>query len=184
MNEKFLKEYFSIPNLLSYLRIILLPIYFVLYLNEHYYIAAGLMIFSLLTDMFDGKIARRFNMITNWGKMLDPVADKLTQGVIIISLCFHFPPMIILVVVFLAKEIYMIISGILLMGKGFMMDGAKMHGKVCTVVLDVIICAAMIFPDLPNVAIIIMVIIGCLFMMYSFIQYFKVYREEFRRLYN
>jgi len=184
MNVKILKEYFSIPNLLGYLRIILLPIYFCLYLNEHYYIAAGLMIFSFLTDTIDGKIARKYNMVTEFGKMLDPVADKLTQGVIAISLCFHYPPMIVLVVVFLAKEMYMIICGILLLGKGFMINGAQMHGKVCTVVLDIVICAAMLFNDLPEFVIIIMVIIGCAFMLYSFGRYFKIYRQEFRRLGN
>lgn len=184
MNEKVLKEYFSIPNLLSYLRIILLPIYFCLYLNEYYGVAAVLMIFSFLTDTLDGKIARKFNMVTSFGKMLDPVADKLTQGVIAISLCFHYPQMLILVIVFLAKEMYMIICGILLLGKGFMINGAQMHGKVCTVVLDIVICSAMLFPDLPDLAIVIMVIIGCVFMLYSFVQYFKMYKEEFRRFSN
>ena len=85
MKECVLKEYFSIPNLMGYFRILLIPVYLFLYIRaettEEYYMAAVVMLVSFLTDLFDGKIARRFDMVTEFGKILDPVADKVdTRG--------------------------------------------------------------------------------------------------------
>ena len=77
------KEVFTIPNLLSLFRLALIPIYVVIYLNAEaaweYFLAAGILAVSCLTDMIDGKIARHFNMISTVGKILDPIADKATQ---------------------------------------------------------------------------------------------------------
>ena len=74
------KEIFTIPNILSLLRLLLIPLYVTIYLNatsaEHYYLSAGILAVSCLTDLIDGKIARHFNMISNVGKILDPIADK------------------------------------------------------------------------------------------------------------
>ena len=77
------KEIFTIPNLLSFFRLILIPVYMTIYLHaskpSDYILAGSILAISCLTDMFDGKIARKFNMITTFGKFLDPLADKLTQ---------------------------------------------------------------------------------------------------------
>ena len=74
------KERFSIPNLMGYFRLLLIPVFCYLYLaKEAYHWAAGVVLLSSLTDLFDGMIARKFNMITNLGKALDPIADKLTD---------------------------------------------------------------------------------------------------------
>lgn len=81
-----LKDLFSIPNLMNYFHILLIPAYLLVYFHadsaDGYRIAAGILILSALTDMVDGKIARKFNMVTEWGKLLDPAADKLTQGAV------------------------------------------------------------------------------------------------------
>ena len=77
------KEVFTIPNFLSLFRLLLIPVYIIIYLNAEeitdYYIAGGILAVSCLTDLVDGQIARRFNMISTVGKVLDPLADKLTQ---------------------------------------------------------------------------------------------------------
>ena len=76
------KERFSIPNLMGYFRLLLIPVFCYLYLaKEAYHWAAGVVLLSSLTDLFDGMIARKFNMITNLGKALDPIADQLTHGI-------------------------------------------------------------------------------------------------------
>ena len=84
------KEIFTIPNLLSLFRLVLIPVYITIYLNAKeamdYYLAGGILAVSCLTDMIDGKIARHFNMITSFGKFLDPVADKATQFTLILCL--------------------------------------------------------------------------------------------------
>ena len=73
-------EILTIPNLLSLFRLALIPVYISIYLgarsNSDYFLAASILAVSCLTDMIDGKIARHFNMITNLGKLLDPIADK------------------------------------------------------------------------------------------------------------
>ena len=61
-------------------------------------------VISGITDFFDGKIARRFNMITDWGKMLDPIADKITLGAIIISMSFKYSIVVPMVVFYIIKE--------------------------------------------------------------------------------
>ena len=77
------KQIFSIPNLFGYFRILILPVIAWLYLNakepSDYYVVTGLLILSSCTDFLDGLIARKFHMITDIGKVLDPISDKLTQ---------------------------------------------------------------------------------------------------------
>ena len=89
------RELFSIPNLLSFFRLVLIPVYAYIYLNAtqtyQYFIAGSIMAVSCLTDMIDGKIARHFNMITTLGKILDPVADKVTQFTLTLCLSLKYP---------------------------------------------------------------------------------------------
>ena len=77
------KEILTIPNLLSLFRLLLIPVYVSIFLNAsvpaHYYRSGSILALSCLTDLIDGKIARRFNMISRVGQVLDPLADKITQ---------------------------------------------------------------------------------------------------------
>ncbi|MBO7690301.1 MAG: CDP-alcohol phosphatidyltransferase family protein, partial [Clostridia bacterium] len=68
----------TIPNLLSAIRILLIPVFLVLFLKGHYVAAVIVLVINGLTDTYDGKIARKFNQVSNLGKLLDPIADKLT----------------------------------------------------------------------------------------------------------
>ena len=101
------KEILTIPNLLSLFRLVLIPVYIVIYLNARnlpdYYLAAGILAVSCLTDLIDGKVARHFNMITTIGKILDPLADKATQFSLIICLTVRYPILWNIVVLFLAQ---------------------------------------------------------------------------------
>lgn len=80
----------TIPNWLCFLRIALIPVFSVLFIKEQYIAAFILMIIAAVTDLIDGKIARKFNMISNLGKILDPIADKLSQIAIVIILIVKF----------------------------------------------------------------------------------------------
>ena len=80
----------TIPNWLCCLRIALIPVFSFLFVKEHYVLAFIFMIVAALTDLFDGKIARKYNMVSNLGKMLDPIADKLSQMAIVIILLYKF----------------------------------------------------------------------------------------------
>ena len=78
------EEIWSIPNCMGYFRILLIPFFCVIYLNadsvKDYYLAAGLVLVSTITDLFDGKVARKFNMVTELGKFVDPLLISLRMG--------------------------------------------------------------------------------------------------------
>lgn len=148
---------FTVPNVLSMLRILLIPIYARIYLtaksNSAYYIATAIMVASVTTDAIDGFIARKYHMITKLGKALDPIADKLTQTVILACLTVKFwqyEQFIMLVGVFFGKELFMLIMGILCLKKGRMLNGALFVGKTCTTVLFVCMGLFMLFPNMNN----------------------------------
>ncbi len=136
------KEFFSIPNILGYFRLILVPVYLVLYFRAQdvtgYRSAAIVLAISGITDMLDGKIARKFNMITEWGKFLDPVADKITQLAVIVSLTFRFPCMRYVAFLLVIKELFMAVMGAVMMKRGKRMNGAQWYGKLCTALLFVL----------------------------------------------
>ena len=130
------KDLFTIPNLIGYLRILLIPVFCWLYIRaetpQDYLWATGVVLFSSFTDLFDGMIARKFNQVTELGKILDPVADKLTHGAMAFCLLTRYPLMWALVALMVLKEGYMAIMGIRSLKKGSMMDGAMWYGKICT----------------------------------------------------
>ena len=104
-----------------------------LYCINHDYAWAGyVLILSGITDIVDGYIARHFHMVSNFGKILDPIADKLTQVVMLICLALRFPLMIVPFVLMVVKEIYMSVSGILIIKKTKIVCGAEWHGKAAT----------------------------------------------------
>ena len=154
MNKNWKREYFSIPNLMGYLRIVLVPVYLWVYLtaqgSRDYYLAAGIMLVSFLTDLLDGQVARRFNMITEFGKVLDPVADKLTQGSIAISFLFRYPDLWPMVLVLVGKEAFMFVAGLCTLRMGKTIGGARWYGKVCTAVLDAVLLAILLAPELTS----------------------------------
>jgi cardiolipin synthase len=175
MKKNWLREYFSIPNLMGYFRILMLPVFLTLYVRadsrETYIIAFVILAVSFLTDFLDGKIARRFNMITDFGKALDPTADKLTQGTLILAVAFHYPLMWFLVAVFLLKEGYMAFMGLYLKKKKQVWNGAQWYGKVCTMILDVGLFVLLLFIHLPMWAADVIILVMALFMLFSLIKY-------------
>ncbi len=174
-------QLFSIPNLMGYFRILLIPVIVWRYVTAEtvtdYYIAAVIIGISGITDFLDGFVARRFHMITKVGKALDPIADKLIQGAIVLSLCFRYPYMIALMVLFIVKEGFMGIMGIIMLRRGKMLDGAKWFGKVCTAVLYVVMFLLILFPQLPESAVNGMILLCGALMLYSFVAYIPIFRK-------
>ena len=149
------KDIFSIPNILSFVRILLIPIFVWLYVTAgtsgEYYLAAAVVVASGITDFLDGQIARRCNMITEFGKFLDPLADKLTQGTLFLCIAINYPLMWILLAIWLLKEGFMAIMGlVLLKTKQTKLDGARWYGKVCTALIYAVMIALLLFPDMPE----------------------------------
>lgn len=133
INELF-EGWNTIPNWLSFIRIAAIPAFVVLFLKEHVLIAVIVMALAALTDLFDGKIARKYNMVSNLGKLLDPIADKLSQMAIVVVLIVKFwdDSIKYLFMFFIAKELVMILGGALLISMGLRPVAAEMWGKVAT----------------------------------------------------
>ncbi|MBM6838669.1 CDP-alcohol phosphatidyltransferase family protein, partial [Clostridium saudiense] len=147
-----------------------------------YYMAAAIIFLSGLTDFCDGFIARRFNQVTELGKLIDPIADKLTQAAIIIALMFKIKWMFFLVVLFVIKELSMLINGIVLLRKGKKLDGAMWFGKVSTAVFYLSTFIIILFPSLNIFIINILMIISAFFMALSFIMYMIEYVKMYKDL--
>ena len=143
----------TIPNLLCYFRMILIPVFVIVYFSAQnvkgFYWAAAIIALSGITDLLDGKIARKFNQITELGKFLDPLADKLTQGAMVFCLASRFSWMWLLVAIFIIKEGFMGIMGLISLRKGKKLDGAMWFGKVCTALLYFVFFLLLLFPEIP-----------------------------------
>ena len=128
----------TIPNWMCFVRIALIPVFSVLFVKESYIAAFIVMIVAALTDVFDGKIARKYNMVSNLGKILDPIADKLSQIAIVVILIVKFwsfdGPLKYLLFLFIFKELVMVIAGAILLSLGMRPVAAEVWGKVATVV--------------------------------------------------
>lgn len=173
------RDIFTIPNLLSLFRLVLIPIYVAIYLNAQdasdYYLAAGILTVSCLTDLIDGKIARHFNMISSLGKILDPLADKATQFTLIICLTMKYNVLWYLVGLFVLKESFQLIAGSLRLRKKKMLKGALISGKVCTTVLFVSLILMVMLPGLSENAVNIIACIDAVFMLAAFAEYVAAY---------
>ena len=183
------KEIMTIPNLLSLFRLVLIPVYMTIYLNANgvaanYYLAAGILAVSCLTDLIDGKIARHFNMISTVGKILDPLADKATQFTLILCLASRYSFLWYLVGLFVVKEGFQLIAGGVNLRKGKMLEGALLAGKICTTVLFVSLILLVMIPTMSNNAVFVIMVIDGGFMIVSFIQYIRAYFGKHKKIYD
>jgi len=173
------KDVFTIPNVLSLFRLVLIPIYVVIYLNAKdaadYYLAAGILAVSCLTDLIDGKIARHFNMISSLGKFLDPLADKATQFTLIMCLVVKYNILWYLVGIFVLKESFQLIAGGIILRKGKMLKGALYSGKICTTILFVSLILMVMLPNLSEKTVNIIALVDAVFMLIAFADYVVAY---------
>lgn len=178
------KEICSIPNILSYIRLLLIPVFVVLYVGADapgdYYLAAGVVLLSGLTDLFDGQIARRCNMITELGKALDPIADKLTQAAIVFCLMLRFPGVVFLMVLLVVKELFMGVCGLVLLRRGRKLDGAMWFGKVSTAVFYAVMLLLIALPEIPAAVVNGILVVTGFFLALSFALYIPVFVRMFR----
>ena len=170
--SKYEKKIVTIPNILSFFRICLLPAIVWLYGVENNYVWAGyILILSGVTDMADGYIARHFHMISNLGKILDPIADKLTQGVMLLCLVLRFHWMIMPFILMIAKEIYMSVSGILVIQRTGIVCGAQWHGKAATCFLYGMMILHIFWQEITPVASMVSIIACTVMIGISFVLY-------------
>lgn len=169
------KDVFTIPNILSVFRLALIPVYMVIYLNAQdpadYALAGMILAASCLTDMADGFIARKFNMISTLGKFLDPLADKATQFTLTLCLSIRYAVLRPVLALFVIKESFQLIASIFYYRRGKMLGGALIAGKVCTTVLFVSLIILVVFPQIGMETVRFIAVVDFAFLVYSFVCY-------------
>lgn len=166
----------NVPNALSLIRILLLPVFVIFYLMSNtnpplIFWACGVLLLSGLTDMFDGMIARKFNQITDLGKLLDPLADKLTQLTVVVCLTIRYPIVLYLLVICLIKELCQVIGGLFLIYRGAEIHGARWFGKVSTFVFYGAMAMIVLWTDMPRWLTVSLVVLVGMVMLFAFINY-------------
>lgn len=134
----------NIPNILTIIRFILIPFIFISVITHHYFIALIIFTISAITDILDGYIARKYNYITDIGKLIDPLADKLTQISLLLALTIlQILPWWILAIVFI-KECIMVITASVLYSKKDVVVYSKWYGKLATALFYLAIVSSLV----------------------------------------
>ena len=170
--KKMGSDFFNIPNMISIFRILLIPVIVYLYCFLHNdFWTLMVIIFSTLTDIADGIIARKCNMITDFGKFIDPVADKLTQITVFICLVTRFNLMLLPLIILVVKEVGSLVLRGVLFKKTGIVEGAHWHGKLSTGVVILIIVLHLVFPTMHASISSGLIIFSSLLMVYSGLLY-------------
>ncbi|MGI6256269.1 MAG: CDP-alcohol phosphatidyltransferase family protein [Acutalibacter sp.] len=180
--KKPINQNLTIPNALSVLRILIIPFFAWCFLQDKLPLAVGLLVLSGLTDCVDGFIARTLNQVTELGKMLDPLADKLTQGVVALCLAVKFPVIGPLLLVFIVKELVMLCCAVVLLKRKKRPCAAKWYGKVATVMFYVSVALIVVMDGFLHVEglafqVTSYVVLGltAAMMIYSAVRYFQIF---------
>lgn len=202
MFKDLFKNWNTVPNWLSFARIIMVPIFAYLFLNDgiknNVIWAVFVLALSGLSDFLDGKIARRFNQISDLGKVLDPVADKLTQITIAVLLYIKFSSssesliktFSWIFLVFIIKEFIMVLFGGIMIAIGLRPSAAEIYGKAATFVFYFVMIALFAFaPDvgafnylwtIPDTLLVVLVAISALLTVVAFVSYLPGVYKQFK----
>ncbi|MBR5900103.1 MAG: CDP-alcohol phosphatidyltransferase family protein [Clostridia bacterium] len=153
MQRTSLNKIITVPNLLSFFRIALVPVISYSFLNSHRITCASFIVLSFITDVLDGYIARKFNMVSALGKALDPVADKLTLFSLLLCVSVKNPILYALVGVFIIKEVTVGAEGLILLKLTGTTYSAKWYGKLTTGLLYATCFLMVAFNSLPTVVV-------------------------------
>ena len=142
-NKKIIKQksdLWTVPNILTYLRFALVVPFVILFLNEKYLESAICIGLSGISDCLDGFFARKLNQVTQLGKLLDPIADKITLISVMFCMAFYAPNVIPILVVLIAKDVAMLIGGVSLLKRKITPPAAEWFGKLATIVFYFAVC--------------------------------------------
>lgn len=173
-----MKRKLTIPNILSIIRLVLVVFFVVAFFIYENMLPAGIIaLIAALTDVADGYIARKYNMITDLGMILDPLADKLIQAAICLCIGYKYN-LIIIPLIFIIKETLMVIGGICIVKAGKKIPPSKWYGKLATLVFFAVTIAIMIFDKwMTKILTIALLLVAAVFMLFAFALYFVRYFE-------
>ncbi|MBQ9742878.1 MAG: CDP-alcohol phosphatidyltransferase family protein [Ruminococcus sp.] len=179
------KYIFTIPNILSYIRIILILPFVVLFLREKYIGAAMCIIASGLSDCVDGFLARKLNQQTELGKMLDPVADKLTLFAVGVCLAIVEHVFIPIIIILALKDLLMLVGASVMLRKKITPCGSEWYGKLGTVCFYFTVAGIVVFDlilGFENVRPLFLILLSltAVIMVYSLIRYSMIFRKTMK----
>lgn len=196
------KNCWTIPNLLSVIRIILVPFFAYFYMNGKIGISIVILVLSGLSDFFDGKIARKFNQISELGKLLDPVADKITQITLALLLYLSFAraadeslkAFSWVFLIFIGKEAFMVVFSVFMLILNLRPCAAEIFGKLATFAFYSIMIVIVAFGpeigllksvfELPNTLMMILVVISAILTVVAFISYIPDTLRQFKEKFS
>ena len=175
--------FFTIPNILSILRIFLIPFFMYAYIGPgNYVLTAILVIISGITDLADGFIARRFHLVSAAGKVIDPIADKLTQLAVMLCLITRFPHIIFPVILIVLKEFITGVLSLAALKKKGVIRGAAWHGKLNSVLLFAMMTMHLVWIGIPPAVsdISIFICLGSMILSFIFytVRYFRILKKS------
>jgi cardiolipin synthase len=170
----------TIPNLLSIFRLVLAFLFGSIWyryggMSEKHDVLMEILILSGVTDFLDGFIARKFNMVSELGKLLDPIADKVTQGVLLLCFFSEYKLVKYVFLLFLVKEGSMAAMGTKTMIKTGVNDGARWYGKLSTAVFYTVMVVLFLLPGIPETTANTLILCSGACMLLAFIMYLRHY---------
>ena len=174
-------DLWTVPNLLTYLRFVLVVPFVILFLNQKYLLSAICIGLSGISDCLDGFFARKLNQVTQLGKLLDPIADKVTLISVMLCMAFYAPNVIPILVVLIAKDVVMLIGGVSLLKRKITPPAAEWFGKLATIVFYFAVCIIVFMKAAINYENLllddILLSVTAVVMLYALYRYAKIYRE-------
>ena len=176
------RDLLTVPNLITFVRFLLVPPFVWFFLNENY-IMAGLMVgLSGLSDCFDGFFARKLNQVTSFGKILDPIADKVTLIAVAVCMVIYLPAILPIMLVLVAKEFLMLLGGFILLLRKMTPPAANIFGKVATVVFYFVICLIIFIKIMTGHENMVMITVGLVLVTLAMLTALAQYAVVFVRM--
>lgn len=162
----------TVPNFITVSRFFLIPVFIYLMLIKQYEFAIGVFLFAGFTDVLDGYIARKYNQVSDLGKILDPLADKTIQLAVLLMIVITdiVPNVLPLLIIVFSKEILMAIGSSVLWRKGVILQ-AVWYGKFSTVVFYLAVAFSILFRQYGRV----FLILAVTSQVFAFLMYLKSY---------
>ena len=177
--KHYIKENLTVPNLLSLIRIVIIPPMAKCLLRQNYIAAGAMLLISAISDALDGFIARKFNQITPLGKTLDPIADKLTLIALVVCINIIYPDILLFVMCLFVKEMLMLSGGAVLINFRIRPPAAKWYGKLSTVIFYTSVITLVVLKAVwgytNRTLTVTLLAVTTVFMMFSLVMYFTLF---------
>ena len=177
--KKLLMQKKNIPNILSLVRLLMIPAFVWIYFTEEApkLWSTAVFLSAEITDVIDGYLARKYNWITETGKILDPMADKLMQAAVMVSLSIENRFFIWIAAIFFAKELTMVTGALVLAKKISKVTPSSWFGKMATVVFAAVTVVFIIYPDNTALNVILTVTLAGVLIFALLMYYFTIFRK-------